>query len=156
MRDIHRIIDDIIQVEQVHKVMLMDNSGYLLAERGNLEMDTTSFTSLSAAFSGIAGEISHETGEGSYLSCVIQTETSLIDFIEVNSDFFLVIINGLNPEDELKHRTGFIEKAAEMKKIINRMSIQDEADAREIFSARTVKFGWNNWMKSQFTGENNS
>ena len=93
IEQITAILDNNLVDSGASCALLVDRSGYLIANRGDPSgMDVTSLAALSAANYGVTEEIARLVGEDDFSLLFHKGKSENIHYAKVNDDFFLITL----------------------------------------------------------------
>jgi len=92
---IHRVLDDDLLRSGASCALLVDRSGYLLANRGDPSgLDVVALAALSAANYGVTEEIARLVGEDNFSLLFHKGKNENIHYTKIGDDFFLITLFG--------------------------------------------------------------
>lgn len=90
---ITRVLDDDLLSAGASCALLVDRSGYLIANRGDpAGMDVVSLAALSAANYGVTEEIARLVGEDNFSLLFHKGKNESIHYTKIGDDFFLITL----------------------------------------------------------------
>ena len=92
VRRISRTLDDDLLKAGASCALLVDRSGYLIANRGEANLDVVALAALSAANYGVTEEIARLVGENNFSLLFHKGKNENIHYTKVGEDFFLITL----------------------------------------------------------------
>lgn len=93
LQEIDKVLDEDLLSSGASCAMLVDRSGYLIANRGDpSEMDVVALAALSAANYGVTEEIARLVGEDNFSLLFHKGKNENIHYTKIGDDFFLITL----------------------------------------------------------------